>query len=181
MRSQDIFCQPYQGKYFVGFFTNDPNVLTLIENLPEKDVDIDIKPHKEKRSLDANAYFHVLVGKIAEVLGASITEIKNDMISQYGQFHYLPDGNLDFSVKPMTFDYRNCDTEHLKPTSKTVEDKNGNPLPVFIVMRGSHTYDTKEMSRLIDGTVYEATNLGIQTLPSEQIQRMESLWNSGNQ
>ena len=33
-----------------------------------ENIDIILKKHRNKRSLDANAYFHVLCGKIAEVL-----------------------------------------------------------------------------------------------------------------
>ena len=36
-------------------------------------------------------------------------------------------------------------------------------------MRGSHTYDSKEMSRLIDGTVSEAKELGIETMPLDEL------------
>jgi hypothetical protein len=40
---------------------------------------------KEKRSLTANAYFHVLVGKIADELKESKPYVKNLLISRYGQ------------------------------------------------------------------------------------------------
>lgn len=42
-----------------------------------------------------------------------------------------------------------------------------------LVMRGSHTYDTDEMAKLIDGTVYEAKELGIETMTPEPNQRNE--------
>ena len=45
------------------------------------------------------------------------------------------------------------------------------------MMRGSHTYDTKEMSRLIDGAVFEAQALGIETLPPDELERMKQQWN----
>lgn len=46
---------------------------------------IAIKPFRKKRSLSANAYFHVLVTKIAEKVGTSKAEAKNLMIGRYGQ------------------------------------------------------------------------------------------------
>jgi hypothetical protein len=46
-------------------------------------------------------------------------------------------------------------------------------------LRGSHTYDTKEMSRLIDGVVEAAKELGIETLTPEQLERMKAAWKSG--
>ena len=44
----------------------------------------------------------------------------------------------------------------------------------YKVYRGSHSYDSKEMSILIDGTVEEAKALGIETLPPEELERMMS-------
>jgi 16S rRNA U1498 N3-methylase RsmE len=44
------------------------------------------------------------------------------------------------------------------------------------VMRGSHTYNTAEMSRLIDATVEEAKELGVETLTPDQLERMKASW-----
>jgi hypothetical protein len=51
-----------------------------------KELDVIARPHREKRSLNANAYFHVLSGKIAEKLGTSLTHEKNRLIREYGQY-----------------------------------------------------------------------------------------------
>ena len=40
------------------------------------------------------------------------------------------------------------------------------------MMRGSSTYDTREMSRLIDGLVEECKAQGIETLPPDEFGRM---------
>ena len=44
------------------------------------------------------------------------------------------------------------------------------------MMRGSHTYDSGEMSILIDGVVQEAKQLGIETLTPNELERMKNLW-----
>ena len=41
---------------------------------------------------------------------------------------------------------------------------------------GSSTYNTTEMSRLIDYVVDEAKELGIETLPPEQLNAMKESW-----
>ena len=46
---------------------------------------LEIKKYRRKRSLDANAYHWVLVGKLARVLGLSNAEIHNMALRQYGQ------------------------------------------------------------------------------------------------
>ena len=48
------------------------------------------------------------------------------------------------------------------------------------VMRGSHTYDTAEMSRLIDATVEEAKELKIETMTPDQLERMKAAWTKRN-
>ena len=42
---------------------NDNVAGQFIELKEKEKLDIEIKPHRERRSLDANAYFHVLVAR----------------------------------------------------------------------------------------------------------------------
>lgn len=49
-------------------------------------------------------------------------------------------------------------------------------LTVYKIYRGSHTYDTKEMSVLIDGTVADAKELGIDTITPAELQEMKERW-----
>lgn len=141
----------------------------------DRDKVFDLTEHKEKRSNNANAYFHKLCSLIAECLNVSMIEVKNKMISDYGQLHFLEDGSLDWSVKPDSFNWMKCETEHYQPSDRYVMDK-GRKYFVYFVMRGSHTYNTKEMSRLIDMTIQEAKELGIETLPPAEIERMLNRW-----
>ena len=46
----------------------------------------------------------------------------------------------------------------------------------YKVIKGSSEYDTKEMSVFIDGIVQEAEQLGIDTLPPAEIERLKGLW-----
>ena len=43
--------------------------------------------------------------------------------------------------------------------------------------KGSSLYDTLEMSRLIDGVVSDAQELGIDTMTPEEIREMKERWN----
>lgn len=131
--------------------------------------------YTEKRSLNANAYFHVLVNRIATILSAPLTEVKNRLIREYGAFEYI-DGQIPtFRLKAQYEDaILNREDMHVKPISREVDD--GVEWVRFAFMRGSHTYNTAEMSRLIDGTVEEAKELGIETLPPAEIERMKETW-----
>lgn len=148
-----------------------------IEKYVDKDLDIELKIHREKRSLNANAYFHLLVEKIAGVHKVTHTEIHNQLIADYG----FMDEEITNIILDDAIDWRRIETLHLKPTTATRMMDNGRLYRVYYVMRGSHTYNTAEMSRLIDGTVSEAKELGIETLSENELRRMVELWKNGNQ
>lgn len=46
----------------------------------------------------------------------------------------------------------------------------------YRLMRGSHTYDSREMSELIKGTIQEAEDLGIETLTPRELEQMLGKW-----
>ena len=135
----------------------------------------DIKEHKEKRSLDANAYFHVLCDKLRQELGISMARCKNHLISDYGQVQYLPDGTAMIYKTNAPEDYMlELETIHTKCIK--VSEENGKEVFFYRLYRGSHEYNTMEMSQLIDGTVQECKAQGIETATPEEIARMEALW-----
>ena len=128
-----------------------------------------------KRSLDANAYYWVLVGKIADALKTSTTEVHNEMLSRYGQPEIIDD-HLMTVILLDSIDWKQIEYLHLKPTTSTRVLDDGKLYRVYYVIRGSHTYDSKEMSVLIDGIISEAKELGIETLPPDEIERMKQQW-----
>ena len=127
--------------------------------------------YTQRRSLDANAYFHVLVGKIADALTISKARTKNILICKYGQPQLLPDGNIMVykTNAPEAFMWEQ-ETIHCIPVK--YEDN----ATFYKVYRGSHTYDTKEMSILIDGTVADAKELGIETMTPAELAEMKERW-----
>ena len=157
-------------KYLITFEVDD--VPQMFDRTKDKELNIEIKEHREKRSLNANAYFHVLVDKIAEVQGVSHSEIHNHLISEYG----FVDEDIKNIILDDNIPWQKLDNIHLRPTTFTKVLDNGRLYRVYYVMRGSHTYDTKEMSRLIDGTVSEAKELGIETMTPNEIERMKQQW-----
>ena len=131
----------------------------------------DIREWHPKRSLSQNAYFHVLVEKIAKVLKVSNTAVKNKLIADYGFY----DADVGHVIVKDSLDYLEFEQLHLKPSTKTQVMANGELYRVFYVMRGTHTYDTAEMTRILDKTVEEAKQLGIETLPPEELERMKQM------
>ena len=162
----------FDGKVVISLTVNE-NV-GEIEKLRDKTLDIKLTTHREKRSLDANAYFHVLVDKIRGATGYSFSRVKNELITSYGQIEYLMGQQVVIKTNIPPDKMIEQETLHCKPVKVEVQD--GKEITFYRVYRGSHTYNTEEMSKLIDGTVQEAKDLGIETMTPQQIERMMQLY-----
>ena len=145
----------------------------------------EIKEYKKKRSLSQNAYYWQLLGKVAGLLHMSKTELHNRMLADYGQV----DTDLRYVIMRDGIDWMGFDHFHLKPTSSVKVMDNGILYRIYLVVRGSSTYNTKEMSDLLDGMIQEAKQQGIETMtPAElaEIRRHEQemedrkKWKNGN-
>ena len=147
----------------------DKNCLEAIENLKDNKLSIEIKKWRKKRSLDANAYCWVLCDKIAKKIGATKEEIYKDAISNVGTF------------EPMIVEERAFEN------FKRVWEKQGLGFLIQEVSRkdkcvkvhcyyGSSSYNTKEMSILIDYIVQEAKQVGVETMPDKELKSLLEAW-----
>lgn len=71
------------GGYLLTIATRE-NVGALYDELHETDVDVTVKKHREKRSLDANAYAWVLMDKLAEATGTPTSEVYRQAVKDVG-------------------------------------------------------------------------------------------------
>ena len=147
-----------------------------LPEIPEGDLDVTFKVHRKHRSLDANAYYWAMVNKMAAKLESSNEEVHRRQLERYGAFEMGEDGAARWVVVP---DDGNIglyllDTGHVVKMST----KTGKPLlgHVCIVIKGSHEYNTKEMATLINGTLSDCHDLGIQTIDEIQKTRMLEEW-----
>lgn len=150
------------------------DIVDAANDLKDKLLNVEAKPYKEKRSLNANAYFHKLLSMIAAAAGTSTTYQKNYMIAQYGQEEYI-DGRLA-EVYTQIPPEQMAEQEYLHLRPAGMAWVNGDLLNRYTTMRGSHTYNKSEMARLIDGTVEEARALGIDTMTPDERARMIAAW-----
>jgi len=143
------------------------------DRLHEKEISAEIKEYRKPRSLDANAYFHVLVNKIAAVQGLSDDEVKRALVVRYGTVERDDDGNVIAAMLPMS-----ADIDKIYPYTrcyKTV-DQDGKTYRCYLFYKRSRYMDSAEMSHLIDGTVQEAQELGIDTDTPDVIARYKEEW-----
>lgn len=151
----------------------DADFREKFDQLKDTDIAIEIKKYREKRSKDANAYFHVLVNKIAEAQGLGNDEVKKSLVIEYGALAKDDEGytvgfKLPASVK----------IESIYPYAKVfdVREENSRTFNCYLVYKHTHEMDSKEMSRLIDGAIYVAKDLGIETDTPEQLARYKEEW-----
>lgn len=143
----------------------DSDIRKEYENLKDKDkLRIRIVQYRKKRSLDANAYYWTLITKFADVIGLSNQEAHNMMLRGYGQSEIF-DGKAVYVTIPDTEEaekkVNNATDYHLAPTSQVRTGNDGVMYRTYRLLRGSRTYDTKEMSRLIDGLITCCKEAGI--------------------
>jgi len=130
----------------------------------DKDKQFDIKEHKEKRSLDQNAYCWKLINEIANRVRKSKEEVYLDMLRSYGQMSEI---SMLSSINPIGY------FKYYDVVSRRMF--NNNEFIIYRIYKGSSEYDTKEMSIFIDGVVQEAQQLGIQTLTPNQIMELKNM------
>lgn len=71
----------------ISFEINERNDFErMVDDLKDKEkLSIEVKPYREKRSLNANAYAWVLIGKIADATRAGKDEVYLKCLKRYGQ------------------------------------------------------------------------------------------------
>lgn len=132
-----------------------------------KELSVEIKQYRNKRSLDSNGYMWVLLSKMAEVLQTTKDELYLQMLDKYGVFTHIV-------VKPHVVDRVKQEWRTVRELGDvTINGQTGIQLQCYF---GSSTYDTKEMSRLIDGVVQECKELGIETITPRELELMKLEW-----
>ena len=156
-------------------FEFDSDVSAAIDKIKDKLLRITVKLWRDKRSLDANSYYWVLLSRLAEAVGISKPRAHNLMLRKYGQ-NLVIDSQIAFLVIPDTEEAEETALEaesfHIRPTSQVKQGKDGKMYRTYTVLAGSSTYDTKEMSELINGLVSECKEQGIETLTPDKLARM---------
>ena len=155
----------------------DDIVVFLLRAPKEQVWDLSEHTEKKSRSKNANSYFHRLCRLIAEAQGLSEPFVKNEMISDYGQVSMIGDDVEVYKTITPEHIMMNRELPHVKCFRITIE--NNKTIFWYRIYRGSHTYDSKEMARLIDGTIQEARNCGIpekEILSPNEVAKLIAKW-----
>ena len=143
----------------------------LYDELAGKELDVEIKQHRKKRSLSANAYCWVLVDKIAARSGVDKTSVYRETIRNIGGVSDIVCCQ-DRAVEALRSGWQAHGVGWITETMPSKLEGCTN----VILYYGSSTYDTAQMSRLIDLLVMEAKELGIETATPQELDRLRDEW-----
>lgn len=143
----------------------------LRRSLKDGQAKMTLSSSTKHRSLDANAYAWMLIDKIAERTHVPKTDVYRGYIRELG-------GNStivcvqDKAVEKLIAGWKKNGLGWQAETSQSKLDGCTN----VVLYYGSSTYDSDQMSRLIDLIVQEARDLGIETLTPDDLERMMKQW-----
>ena len=153
--------------------------LESLDWLKDKDIRVELKQWREPRSKTANAYFYVLVGKLADALRVSKPYIHNLMLRKYGQIERI-DGKPVWVILPETDEITKKvdedETLHVRPTDEVRTGKDGKLYRTYLLLKGSHSLNSREMSILLDGIISDCHEQNVSTLTPEEIRIMKEKW-----
>lgn len=167
--------------FWARFLVSDPvktkEIVEALQNL-DKPHEIEIREIKKKRSLNANNYSWALTDKLSDklvVCGVKLSkeQMHAEMIFRYGQVA------LDDNGEQVVYSTaQEAKLPEFFPYAKAIGESelNGKTFTHYRIYRGSHTYDTKEMSIFISGIVEECKEQGIETLTPAELALLKEAW-----
>lgn len=143
-------------------------IIQWLLNQPQ-DILFEIKEHKEKRSNNANSLMWHCLDQIAKAMipPQDKWDVYLLMLKRYGKFTYI-------CVKPNVVDAMKKQWRESEVIGHV--DINGQDSVQMLCYFGSHTYDTKEFSVLLDGIISEMAEMGLKTPREEELERALERW-----
>lgn len=147
------------------------DITGIFDDLNQTDVEVSIKKWRKRRSVNANSYAWVLMNQLSERTGLPVRDVYRRAIKEVGD-------NSDTV----------CVLNEAVPKLRESWEKNGqgwcteiadsklNGCTNVVLYYGSSTYDTAQMSRLIDVIVEDCKAVGIETKTPEEIASLIERW-----
>ena len=152
MKARIIDYDYYDNRAVIDF---EADFSDTFEKYNGKDVNVDFKLWKPKRSGAANRYMWVLVDKIASKMHLTKDEVYREAIKEIGGVSEV------FRMKDEAVDRFESVWESQGIGWQVEKIPIGDGYTNVIAYYGSSTFDRDQMNQLIDNLVFEAKNLGI--------------------
>ena len=146
--------------------------MAVVRKHKDKLYDMEVKEHRKKRSLDANAYAWVLINKIADALRITPIEIYRQAIQNVsGNYEIIP-------IKAEAADHFKQVWE-AQGLGWPCVDMGKSKLDGYRNLRayyGSSTFSVQQMQVLIDNLVQDCRALDIEVKSDEEIASIMGAW-----
>lgn len=133
---------------------------------------VEIKQHRDRRSLDANSYCWVLVQKIADAIQQTPENIYREFIRRVGRYRFYP--IKDEEVAEFIAMWGELGIGWFAEEAWPSKGLSG--YTTVKAWYGSSQYNTKEMSVLIEEIIGECKEMDIETLPPDQVEALVNQW-----
>jgi hypothetical protein len=156
---------------------NAQEIITFLFDADKKQI-WDIEPHKEKRRLTQNAYYWVLLEKLAVKTHVSKAEIHNTNLRALGLVERMGDKPIYIMLEDTEKVEKQtllAETYHLAPTRQTKTGTDNKTYRWYVMLRGSSSMNVEEMSALVDLAVQDAKEQGIETLTPNELEHIREL------
>lgn len=169
-----LFINPRRQRITVDL---DGDFRRTYDKVKDGPVEITVKPYRDKRSLEANAYMWVLIDALSTATRIDKKEIYFDHLRRVG-------GNMEtYCAIPAAAD-RMCELWREQGTTGWgwPYDRFESKLDGCVNLRlfyGSSTFDVPTMSRMIDHLVQDCHACGIETKPQEEIDSILEAYDNG--
>lgn len=161
------------GKPTISFEVNEQNDFkAMVDEMKGLDkLSIEVKPFRQRRSLDANAYCWVLLDKLAAKTGEPKEMVYRQYIQNIG-------GNSEIvcvkneAVDRLCYGWRR---NGIGWQTETMDSKLDGCTNV-ILYYGSSVYDSSQMGRLLDLIIQDCKAVVIPTETPSEIARLKAMW-----
>jgi hypothetical protein len=139
--------------------------------LSKKVLECEIKQHRERRSLNANAFLWKLCQEIAEIIRSTKEEVYKKAIREVGQFEILA-----IQEKAVQQFIKIWNSRGLGWYAEEMDSKLSGCKKI-VAYYGSSCYDSKAMSVLLDFIIDDAKELNIEVLTPEEVASLKQQYN----
>ena len=137
----------------------------------KKELSVEIKAYRKKRSLDSNAYCWILCQKIAEVIHSTKELVYKKVIKDVGQFELMPIKNEAVERWQKVWE-----SKGMGWFSEVLEDSKLEGYKKIVSYYGSSCYDVREMCILINEIVAQCKELEIETMSPRELEQLNIKW-----
>lgn len=173
---QDISIDYKTNKPKITLLLEQRELISSLENIKDDKLSIEIKKYRKSRSIDANRYFWKLLQEVCEYKDIDTIEEYKRRVKELGIFKQFKIMTQDVKTFQKIWTDRGiawfCEVADITYIGN-VEFK------IINAYYGSSSYNTKQMSRLIDNLVQDCKAIGIETKTQAEIDSLLRQWDCG--